>query len=73
MSQELRCPNEILFGVLDDGVIEVKCRSSRCGARAGVVILHRFDTHTGRLLGTRSFKDPVSNKQRKVVMENASR
>lgn len=65
MSDQLRCPNQILFGELDqgDGVLEVKCRSARCGAGAGKVILHRFDIHTGNFLETKVFLDPVKLKK----------
>jgi hypothetical protein len=61
---EIRCPARI-HGILRDGVFEVKCRSSHCGAGNGVVVLHSFDvlveedkiivpgTYT-----TRTFRDP---------------
>jgi hypothetical protein len=62
---ELRCENGIKFGDLVDGVIEVKCRSSRCGHGYGMVVLHRFDALTGEMLGTRHFKDPAD--MRKVA------
>lgn len=57
---ELRCEHKILFGVLysEQGVVEFKCRSARCGARPGAVVIHRFDVHTGVLLKTYKFKDP---------------
>mgnify|MGYP001121102522 CR=1 FL=1 len=61
---DLRCDNGILFGVLDEGAIEVKCRSAYCGHAPGTVI-HRFDLATGKLLYTSRFKDP-STKQRKA-------
>lgn len=66
MSEQLRCPNQILFGELDheDGVLEVKCRSKRCGAAPGKVILHRFSTHTGNFLETKVFRDPKQRKDR---------
>lgn len=56
---ELRCLNGIMFGKLDLGYIEVKCRSSRCGAVPGdVVVIHRFDAQTGKLVETQRFRDP---------------
>ena len=66
MTSELRCPNRKLFGIIDpeDGILEVKCNSARCGARFGVVILHRFDLHKGVFLETRSFLDPIKLKER---------
>lgn len=60
--QELRCDNGILFGNLVNGLIEVKCRSSRCGHERGVVVIHRFDAQTGTLVGTQQFKDPNRRK-----------
>jgi len=60
---ELRCDNSILFGVVDGNVLEVKCRSSRCGAEPGVVVLHRFDLHTGKLIETRKYKNPMKEKE----------
>jgi hypothetical protein len=59
---ELRCENSILFGILDDGKVKVKCKSTRCGAGVGRVVIHSFDTITGVLLETRKFRDPVTRK-----------
>jgi len=59
---ELRCENSILHGILKDGVLEVKCRSARCGAHRGSVVIHRFSTHTGSLLETKVYKDPAYRK-----------
>jgi hypothetical protein len=61
---DLRCDNGILFGVLDEGAIEVKCRSAYCGHAPGTVVIHRFSLATGELLYTSRFKDP-GTKQRK--------
>jgi hypothetical protein len=63
MPEELRCDNNIKFGELDreDHVLEVKCRSRRCGAEPGVVVVHGFDLESGKLLGTRKFRDPVAS------------
>jgi hypothetical protein len=63
MATELRCEAK-LHGVLEDGVIEVRCRSAFCGARAGVVIIHRFHAMSGDLLETKKFRDPTSNGRR---------
>lgn len=60
---DLRCNNGILFGTLEDGVLEVKCRSRRCGHEAGSVVLHRFDLTTGELKGTLMFKNPAEKKE----------
>ena len=68
---EMRCDNGILFGVLDEDVIEVRCKSNFCGHRAGVIVLHRFSTKTGELVSTNRFKDPI--RPRKEVNKNATR
>lgn len=62
---ELRCGNGILFGVIlpEEGLVEVKCRSRRCGHEAGEVILHRFSLKTGELQGTLKFKNPSIRKE----------
>jgi hypothetical protein len=57
--KEIRCPEGILFGLLPaDTVLEVKCRSRRCGAGPGVVVLHRFAIPGGALIETRRYRDP---------------
>ena len=55
---ELRCPNGIKFAELTGEFIEVKCRSRRCGARPGVVVIHRF-THQGSFIETKQYRDPA--------------
>lgn len=65
---ELRCGNRILHGILEDGFLEFKCRSARCGAGRGVVVIHRFSATSGDLLETLVFKDPAMN--RKVGEQN---
>jgi hypothetical protein len=54
---ELRCDSK-LHGIMREGdVLEVKCRSTFCGYKAGIVILHRFNLHTGEMTTAR-YKDP---------------
>lgn len=62
--QELRC-DHIKFGELDTEAetLEVKCRSSLCGAKKGVVVLHEFDVVTGKLVSTSVFAEPTSTRQ----------
>ena len=63
---EARCDFGLLFFcvVEVDGqhLIEVKCRSTRCGVEPGVVVLHRF-TVNGVLHSTQRFKDPGYRKE----------
>jgi hypothetical protein len=72
---ELRC-GHTMHGVLEDGVLEVKCRNSRCGARSGIVVLHKFDIITGNLLSTQRFKDPskeVTTRDDTIILRPAVR
>lgn len=62
---DLRCPNGIKFAELNDGLIEVKCRSSRCGASAGTVVLHQFHPVTGELVHTKRYREPVASQREK--------
>lgn len=62
--KDLRCENGIKFGELYEDSLEVKCRSSRCGARPGVVVIHKFDSSTGVLLETSRFQDPAVQKRK---------
>ena len=57
---ELRCPNGIKFAEMVGGLVEVKCRSARCGAGSGVVVLHRFHPVSGELVETKRFRDPMN-------------
>jgi len=65
VSTQLRCDSQILFGILEDSVLEVKCKSDRCADRVkGAVVIHRFDIHSGNLLETLKYKDPATKKGR---------
>jgi len=59
---ELRCQKK-LHGILNDGVLEVKCSSRFCGARPGIVVIHRFDPITGETLETKKFSDPARERE----------
>jgi len=54
---ELRCSSKKFGEVVDDHTIEIKCSSRFCGARPGVVVIHRFDI-LNRTTTTQRFKDP---------------
>lgn len=57
---DLRCDNKLLGVLLETapgGVVELKCSSRFCGATAGVVVLHRFSTENGHMIGTVRFRD----------------
>lgn len=69
---ELRCENGILFGIVEDGVLEVKCRSRRCGHEVGAVVIHRFDLTAGNIQGTLKFKDPSIKKEERDGTRNES-
>lgn len=63
--QELRCGHSILFGTIHGAILEVSCRSNRCGKEPGVIIIHRFALRddpegrhkTGDLVETLKFRD----------------
>lgn len=59
---DLRCVSGILHGKLMDGLLEVRCKSNRCGHRPGTIILHRFDVLSGQLVETKKFTDPIGGK-----------
>lgn len=73
--KDLRCESGIKFGehgLADRLVIEVKCRSSRCGARSGAVVIHRFDALTGDLLGTQRLTEPPEGGTQDYAERNCS-
>ncbi len=65
---ELRCDGT-LHGVVDDDVIEVKCKRRACGVKPGVVFLHRFNLHTGEMVDTHQYQDP----RKELADDSASR
>jgi len=55
---DLRCENGIKFGtILDDGTLEVSCRSARCGKAPGIIVLHRISLTTGEIVTTKKVRD----------------
>lgn len=64
MTRNLRCDGPQLHGVLGENFIEVACKNVRCGKRAGVLVIHRFDLPSGKLVSTRKYKDPASINKR---------
>lgn len=63
---EVRCPSRIHAVLTDEGLLEVKCKSSHCGAGRGTVVLHYFDPVTWRLVRTQTFlaPEPLFKKER---------
>lgn len=55
---DLRCNSKRLGVLLENGDIELKCNSDRCGHAAGVTVLHTFNGQTGELLSTECYKNP---------------
>jgi hypothetical protein len=55
---KLRCGSGALFGeVIEDTVVEFRCRNRRCGYEPGTLVLHRFDIRTGSVTGTKVYRD----------------
>lgn len=65
---ELRCPTgKVLHGVVSDnakGYLDVSCRGKWCGKKPGVVVIHRFDLATGKVVETKKFQEPTMSKRR---------
>lgn len=56
---DLRCDSGILHArLLPGAVLEVACKSRRCGKKPGNVVLHEYSFETGELLRTRVFQQP---------------
>ena len=55
--KKLRC-RHTMHGILVDGLVEVKCRHPKCGG-PGVIVLHRFNPQTGKLVKTLRFREPI--------------
>ena len=58
----LRCSND-LYGMFDSDelTLEVKCKRRRCGARPGVIVLHKISLNegqVGKVIQTKRFADP---------------
>jgi hypothetical protein len=64
VTTSLRCQSKKHAELISDHVIEVKCSSRFCGARRGVVVLHRFNLTTGEMT-TRKFSEPPRRKEGK--------
>ena len=57
-TKEIRCQSRILGIITDDGLLEVKCSSRKCGAGNGVVVFHYINLVSGRVVNTIKYKDP---------------
>jgi hypothetical protein len=57
---ELRCDSGRLHGYVIEasGILEVSCRSTRCGKKIGVVVVHRFNLSSGQVISTRLYSEP---------------
>jgi hypothetical protein len=61
---EMRCGHK-LHGVISGDYLEVKCSSSFCGAKPGVVVIHRFNSKSGDLVDTKQYRDtPIVKQER---------
>lgn len=47
--------------------MELRCKSQLCGSGNGVIVLHRFSTETGEMIGTVRFRDtPIVGERSKT-------
>lgn len=54
---ELRCSSR-MHGILKNALIEVKCRSTFCGASSFASVFHYFNPSTGELVETKKYQEP---------------
>jgi len=54
----LRCSSRLHGVVVESGRLEIKCKSPRCGAAKGIVVLHYFDLQSGEMVDTKRYQDP---------------
>lgn len=56
---DLRCESGKKHAELvEPGIVEFRCSDRYCGARKGVIVLHRFDAMTGEMIETIRYKNP---------------
>lgn len=55
---DIRCDGNKLHAQIVDGFLEVRCRSQFCGYKSGVIIIHRFDLVSGKLVKTDPYSEP---------------
>jgi hypothetical protein len=55
--KELKCSSGRLLGTTEGHFVEIACRSTKCGKRPGVVVIHKFDVRTGECISTRQYKE----------------
>lgn len=72
MRHQLRCDNKMHGIVVADGVIEFKCDSRFCGAAPGIIVLHRFDIASGKMIETHKYKNPNGGKRNGTYVDPAS-
>lgn len=63
MNTPLRCDAKLHGILVGDGLIEVKCQSRFCGAKRGVVVLHRFSMSDGNIVTTLRFREPENPRE----------
>lgn len=69
---DVRCPSKKHAVLLDAGILEVKCDSRFCGAKPGIIVLHRFSLETGELLETSRYSDPGREVKHYAAQHNSA-
>jgi hypothetical protein len=62
---ELKCASGRLLGMTEGHFIEIACRSTKCGKRPGVVVIHKFDIRSGDCVSTRRYTEAHDTTQLK--------
>lgn len=67
---DLRCESKKHGVLISNDIVEIKCDSRFCGARTGVIVLHRFSSTTGELLETYRYNDPMKEVKNNAAQHN---
>ena len=75
--KDLKCSSGRLLGTVEGHFLEIACRSTKCGKRPGVVVIHKFDTRTGECLSTRLYQEAhdtthLKGEERGITNEGSS-
>lgn len=62
---DIRCNSKKHAELINPQIIEVKCNSRFCGAEPGIVVIHQFNTTTGALVSTNTYKNPPKGSEPK--------
>lgn len=65
--KNLTCASGRLLGIIEEHFVEIACRSTKCGKRPGVVVIHRFDMSTGECVSTKRYQEATDTTEKGVA------